>query len=1150
MSQGSPTTWSTGLAQHDYRTPRPPDSDLNPTSKMSKAANSANPAKLLQAKSKGMGGKAAKWTVYKLDEGMPKSSPSNTNDGGLQSHRGRPFMRTMKLDIVSGLQEAVAGNEQHVIEGLTPLTQKQALILLEIIAKVIHPALESIMQTSEHTYRHSDLRECANSTAIKICRNQVSSNLVDGKTVFDAQSQTKLTMSTKRLFREQIIMYQPLPLPEKPARQKDPAMDLSRLDAGETVPAPTRSQASPPRVPSRHSPTTVPEPPGAKHKSESVDLVQRQEKSSIEPTRANRDACGLPGRPRGRPPKSRGVVTKQVQYSQRERTLKDECPKLPGRHRGRPPMKKDNATDRDSSSKGTRAVEHQMFCPSWQTRAQSMRPKDDIPNSQSLKVEDLKSHSQPQTLLSNTASITGAYPEPLTVRVQRRHMKLEMREQRQAKIASNYSSLYHADTQKPNAIESPRKASSSPWSSRLFRELGHSRPDRIHGTTVAQEGYYHARSWQRASGDVITGAWHRESGHYVVGATATTDRLNLQYNRPYNLMFGDLADNTLQELADHNIDAPQPNNANISNLAMTVETVRFGGDQFYTASHDKTVKTWDMAETPVCTNTVRYEHEASLLEVSPHNGTVAVGTKRVDDALHVFNPVDSHQSYFLGSSRAKASSSLKIYPSCMSWGPSPSTQGLLLAGFLRWGESPDGDFQKEGHLCLWDITTGQELIIKPSAQGVYTSAWCPRMHGFAAGGVPGQKRMSDRRTQSVVRVWDLRVSQTRYTFELECPAQDQGEVSFHPRDDNLLVVSCTDGTSYVYDCRNPDSILHRLHHGNPIENNWVTGLDSGGHTREQGDGGVMLCEWGNGRNLLYTGASDGIMKAWDVHRAFADVFVRNVAHFDSGITFGEFSPDYSSLLVGDAGGGVHLLSNDHRDGDLQVENVRGNEGEMVPRQIQLMYAESLQGRRNTCDETENPGTEGIQIAKMAVQSHQIVIDHRLGARQGERYRGPYNLTDAHPPIDISTRAGLLEERRQKLDAARRVIIKQKSRLRRRSGSLVSSSDSKRGKLENARDKAVEVIDLTNDAEVGAMIEIIDLDGNEDLAAGRKQRKVVTPPQSLRQARTGDVSDPSVLRNSNLLLEDQTREDRLEEDHWFPDEDPLAIACPALGGLKG
>lgn len=498
------------------------------------------------------------------------------------------------------------------------------------------------------------------------------------------------------------------------------------------------------------------------------------------------------------------------------------------------------------------------------------------------------------------------------------------------------------------------------------------------------------KNWKGASGDVVAVAWSPDSNVYAFGAAAHTNVEDIQYNRPCNLLLGNLTSNQIRELPDHRVDRPKPetipNGPNATRAVYdacdpkvyeTVTSIAFSptGDRMFTASHDCTVKIWDIsAGKHQCLSTLRHEAWVTSVEISGNRPSLfATASKCVNGAVRIYyNPAEPSRYEKFSASRAETRPNWKIYPECLRWGPNSYNNHLLLAGFQQWEQQGDL-LSGGGQLCLWDANVFESIKVTPSSQSVYAAAWHPTEPFFATGGAPGNHIIDKTNTKTVVRTWDVRTPK-RCQVEYECPAIDMQDITFSPLNSNIVTAGCTDGISYVWDWRWPDQPLHCLKHGRPLVD-----LD---HTREreEADTGVMLSLWGPGGSLFYTGSSDGMIKAWDVRRHPKDVLISNVANFDVSIQSGAFSPDGNNLLVGDAEGGIHVLSSapcgprsNVQSTDAYIDLVRASDGS------------GLKLDQND----DNPGTEGIEAAKSLIESGQLEHHKELGVGQGLNYQGPY-----------------------------------------------------------------------------------------------------------------------------------------------------------------
>ena len=545
------------------------------------------------------------------------------------------------------------------------------------------------------------------------------------------------------------------------------------------------------------------------------------------------------------------------------------------------------------------------------------------------------------------------------------------------------------------------------------------------------------RSWKGASGDVVTAAWASNSTTYAFGAAAHANEEDLQYNRPCNLLLGDLNSNIITELPDHRVDRPKPQSISGGPNAIqavydacdpmvykTVTAIAFAptGNRMYTASHDQTVKIWDTS-TKTCQDTLSHNGWVTSIEASTQvDGLFATATKTTHDSIRIYYKDDSLSYSHFSSSRAEMRPDWEIYPECLRWGTQPYTSHLLLAGFHHWGD----DANESGQLMLWDAHAFQSIKVSPSSQSVYAASWHPSSPLFATGGSPSNVLSDKISTQSVVRTWDVRSSK-RYTMEYECSALDMQDITFSPLDPNIITAGCTDGTSFVWDFRRPDEPLHRLRHGRPIID-WDHTRD-----REEADTGVMMSLWGLGGTIFYTGSSDGMIKAWDIRRHPADVLVRNVAQFEAGVQCGALSPDGTNLLVGDADGSIHILSS------APCGRPTGDEDDVtdsVEEPLSLARAPDGSGLIVGIDD-DDPGTVGKDASRDLIESGQLDYDPEFGVTKGPNYRGPFAMDsrkEGSPPYKAGyaklqaftrhgeesedtaqQRRGIIKARRMKID---------------------------------------------------------------------------------------------------------------------------------------
>ncbi|KAI2819434.1 hypothetical protein CBS63078_8697 [Aspergillus niger] len=319
--------------------------------------------------------------------------------------------------------------------------------------------------------------------------------------------------------------------------------------------------------------------------------------------------------------------------------------------------------------------------------------------------------------------------------------------------------------------------------------------------------------------------------------------------------------------------------------------------------------------------------------------------------------------------RARSKKDRELVPTSLAWGTIKETGNILLAGMCEKG---DGTLQT-GLLAGWRIGEASitPMQFSPNSQNMFDIKWHPTLPMFAAatsiGHGPANKAYKD--TRSLVRMYQP-LSSKVCTMEFECPALDINDAHICPMNPSYVTASCTDGITYVWDHRRPDRILHKLQHGEPL--NQIDETIS----REQADVGVRLSLWGDRIDEFYTGSSDGVLKRWDILRAPEDVLVQDTARFDEEIMCGAFSNDKSNLLVGDAAGGVHLLSPGPftSNGGLSME--------FKPSSLQPQLQMRPDGH------VSNPES-GIKAGADLLESGKLTRHPIFGVGQGPYYDGPF-----------------------------------------------------------------------------------------------------------------------------------------------------------------
>lgn len=222
----------------------------------------------------------------------------------------------------------------------------------------------------------------------------------------------------------------------------------------------------------------------------------------------------------------------------------------------------------------------------------------------------------------------------------------------------------------------------------------------------------------------------------------------------------------------------------------------------------------------------------------------------------------------------------------------------------------------------------------------------------------------------------------------------------------------------MWDTALGDKPIHVLKHGKPIE-------EFNGD-REREDTGVKFCAWGTTPDRFYTGSSDGVVKVWNI-RTKGKPRARDLLEVPGPVSFGQFSPDKSKLIVGDATGRVWFLSVD--------------EDEQKPAQVHNLVPLGLSrpdGKKKTRrprlvmphPEPDPPASQddrGTARARAYLETRQIVLSGHptVGAVQGPNYaQTGYYRRELHADDDpalplLASQAVLQQDARRRIPFVRR-----------------------------------------------------------------------------------------------------------------------------------
>lgn len=331
-------------------------------------------------------------------------------------------------------------------------------------------------------------------------------------------------------------------------------------------------------------------------------------------------------------------------------------------------------------------------------------------------------------------------------------------------------------------------------------------------TSLLEDDLISQSEWTDCCGDISTITWTSKTA-FICGATAHSDYHNMQYNKPGNLVVGSTSLDTLRAVSNHRVKRPEI--AHEDNAENALQSMRNTQDTWlytsvvstsyskmtglaFTASFDQTVKVWSVPDDGadmILRDAWYHLGKVNFVVTSQYHDRVATACDVSLDSIRVYtvDPENITSSadfdcYCGDRARAQAqassdSSKWAYFPATIQWGKAESVSHLLLVGFSPRGLTGDDqnipeDRRDTGELCLWDVNTGNEIIITSAKlQNVFEVLWHPTQPIFLAATSPSGA-FEPWQTKTQIRMFGQTPNGTFIHLKaLDCPAMDINELT-------------------------------------------------------------------------------------------------------------------------------------------------------------------------------------------------------------------------------------------------------------------------------------------------------------------------------------------------------------------------------------